>query len=442
MGSLQSVGVGLIFSTFLFVRTMNKTGVVKYITNGLMIHSTTERNSDDSAWLDQNGDLIQILVLQSYIFFGNANSCLGYVSSMFEDLPENVVKNLSYPLPPLPKYLIIDMTLVSGLEVSSVDIFAEIVQICFRNKCRVMFTGVSPRLRYQFTLVGLKPTSDKTSANSYLRFSNNLEDALCYAEDALLKKMSSLEQKELRNSRIRSNSNADDGFLYALKEIDNQHGLDTLSTLAELRYHTTPIELQAGESLFHYEDGTPKPESERDDLYFIEFGMMKVERDSNQTTTRKSLHMKTFDMRHGGSSNMSLSELQPRTATMGREAYLLKNTGNSRSTMETRSLRLARLKPGSVIGAIGSISQLANSGEHIACSPMRLWQLKQEDIEKLEERNPRLILELFRMKAYLAAQRQEMTIHQLATLQQIMTSLAPKKPMNRLTQGAIKIASR
>lgn len=222
VGSLQSVALGLAISTFLFVGTLNRSGVVKFISNGLAVHSITERNSDDAAWLDQNGDLIQLLVLQSYIFFGNANSCLSYVNSMFEEPPDEVLQNLTFPLPPVPKFLIIDMTMVVGMDTSSVDVFGEIVQLCFKKNCKVFMTGLQPSLKENLSLGGVKPSFDMKSANSALRFPPDIESALCKAEDALLKSHAQLEQQEIRRSRMRIDSSAGDGFLYALSEIDKQ----------------------------------------------------------------------------------------------------------------------------------------------------------------------------------------------------------------------------
>jgi Sulfate permease and related transporters (MFS superfamily) len=141
---------------------------------------------------------------------------------MFEELPEHITKKLSFPLPPFPKYIIIDMTLVSGVDTSSVDIFGEIIQLCFRHKCYVYLSGLNTSLKNVLTLGGLKPSMDKKSVNSVLRFMPELDSALSQAEDGLLKSMSYLEEKELRRSKIRSNSSAEDGFLYALKEIDTQ----------------------------------------------------------------------------------------------------------------------------------------------------------------------------------------------------------------------------
>lgn len=222
VGSLQSVALGLAISTFLVVGTLNRSGVVKFISNGLTVKSITERNAEDAAWLDQNGDLIQLLVLQSYIFFGNANSCLSYVNSMFDDPAEAIMKNLQFPLPPLPKYVIIDMTLVVGMDTSSVEVFGEIIQLCHKNMCRVFLTGCHKSLKEILSLGGVKPSTDSKSANSILSFPSDIESALCKAEDYLLKNVSHLEEKERRVSRIRKNSSACDGFQYALMKIDEQ----------------------------------------------------------------------------------------------------------------------------------------------------------------------------------------------------------------------------
>jgi len=53
----------------------------------------------------------------------------------------------------------------------------------------------------------------------------------------------------------------------------NQHDLNVTSTLTDLEPYTKVVELKAGESLFHYADGTLDETRERG-LYFIEHGMM------------------------------------------------------------------------------------------------------------------------------------------------------------------------
>mmetsp|Transcript_43146 Transcript_43146/g.52339 ORF Transcript_43146/g.52339 Transcript_43146/m.52339 type:complete len:396 (+) Transcript_43146:1105-2292(+) len=116
IGSLNSVLLGVALSLFIFVNSFYRTGVVKFLTTGLTVRSTIERAFNDACWLDHNGDMIQVLVLQNYLFFGNASSCLRYIDSMFEE-PLNVPKDII--LPPVPKVLIIDFAIVTGFSQKS-----------------------------------------------------------------------------------------------------------------------------------------------------------------------------------------------------------------------------------------------------------------------------------------------------------------------------------
>ena len=93
-----------------------------------------ERTNRDAKWLDQNGDLIQILVLHNFLFFGNASSCLNYIQTMFDEVSEE--EEIASLLPPLPKYLIVDLSLVTGIDASAVDVFCESVSICKSYACK------------------------------------------------------------------------------------------------------------------------------------------------------------------------------------------------------------------------------------------------------------------------------------------------------------------
>lgn len=98
---------------FFFVASFHRSGVVKYVANGITIRSTIERSVQSSQWLDQNGELMQVLVLQNYLFFANANSVLSYISSMFEEVKNEVEESLVVPIPSI---VILDMSLVTGTQ--------------------------------------------------------------------------------------------------------------------------------------------------------------------------------------------------------------------------------------------------------------------------------------------------------------------------------------
>lgn len=436
VGILYAVALGIGISTFIFVGTFYASGIVKFIGNGLVVHSTVERSARDGEWLDRHGDMIQILVLQNYLFFGNANSLLHYVNTMFEELPSE--KDLEFPLPPFPKYSIFDLTLVTGMDTSAVDVFGEIITVCKNNNCQVYISGITPHLKSVLSFGGVKP-----SLCPGLRFVPDLEAALGKAEDGLLKFVYKVEDQERARMKIRRMSVDDDGFAYALQQIDSQHGTDAATELEELRSLTQVIELKEGESLYHDSHGNLKDERERG-LFFIEAGLMKVERDPSLTLTRgskaslKRKGMGTIYATPRITKSNSISDLHVRTPTIGRESEMLKNTSRVRAS--TKNVRLARFGPGWIVGAQESCSQLMIPGLYSAVTNCRLHHLPYRAIEELEHENPFLVLKLFKLLSRISARRQESTIQQLATFHSIMTSLAPTKPVSRVTMAAIQNA--
>ena len=195
---------------------------------------------------------------------------------MFNDPPES-----EFPPCPKPKYLIIDMSLVSSMDTSAVDIFATIIQRCYSEKCQVYISGLSSRLKNILKLGGVSPVREKNgSPFSVLRYPPSMEAALYKAEDGILKTENLVEETERIRTMSRSRvKTSESGFLYALRQIDVQHGLGVASTLNKLEKFTEVVELKAGESLFHHPDGTCQERSIRCGLYFIEYGQMVSELD-------------------------------------------------------------------------------------------------------------------------------------------------------------------
>lgn len=109
VGLLEAVFLGIALSTFIFVAAFFRSGVVKFAASGKHgVRSTIERPASSAQWLDAHGDLIQVVILQNYLFFGNASSILVYIGSMFEGPKE---ENHNDELPPLPKFVVLDMAL-------------------------------------------------------------------------------------------------------------------------------------------------------------------------------------------------------------------------------------------------------------------------------------------------------------------------------------------
>lgn len=219
---LSAVFLGIAFSTFIFVASFFRSGVVKYVANGVIIHSTIERPFKSSDWLNENGDLIQIVVLQNYLFFGNSSSVYTYICTMFEEKDRNDEECDEGAR--RPEFLVIDSTLVTGMDTSTVDVFNDIRNLCTSNGCKLLMAGMSPNLRTILALGGFKPETGIRS-NRKLRFFTSLDAALGKAEDMLLD--SGFDEKEISGAdrRERLLSEGLNGFRTALRHIDEEVGL-------------------------------------------------------------------------------------------------------------------------------------------------------------------------------------------------------------------------
>ena len=218
---LSAVFLGIAFSTLIFVASFFRSGVVKYVANGMIIHSTIERPFRRSEFLNQNGDLIQVMVLQNYLFFGNANSVYHYIGVMFQSLNDKEEEDLINATR-RPDFLILDLTLVTGMDTSTSDIFNDIKNLCASNECKLFMAGLSPNIRTILSLGGFKADTSKERSKRQLRFFASLDAALGKAEDMLLD--SDFGQRESANvaSRKRSLSDTDQGFRTALRYIDEE----------------------------------------------------------------------------------------------------------------------------------------------------------------------------------------------------------------------------
>ncbi|CAB9515416.1 solute carrier family 26 [Seminavis robusta] len=387
VGMLNAIFLGVAMSTFIFVADFYRAGTVKFVGNGLALRSTVERGVPETTWLNQNGDLIQILVLQNYLFFGNAQSVWQYVSTFFEDpVPDgrrdgallNMMGNLGNEmLPPKPKY----------------------VWALAEPEVQDVYAGISPSRA----------------------FAPDLESALIKAEDALIREVSGLRAKDESESRAmdRVMSDPGQGFLQALKKIDEQHGLDTAHELKALSQYMKPMDLKANEVL-HWENEI------HHGLFFIEYGQLRIEHGADYTISPS--HQKTFPRIHEASpvvnplSNNSLGHLSARSGPWGLQSALLKNSMRGQSEMTEQNFRLARIGPGWVVGMIEECSGMRRAGVYVCDSPCRLHHLQYDSMKHIEQSDPKLMMNLYKLMSNVSLKRQEMTIGQLAQFVAIIQS--------------------
>eukprot|EP00977_Amphora_coffeiformis_P021592 scaffold9519_cov183-Amphora_coffeaeformis.AAC.8 len=425
IGFLNAVFVGVALSTFLFVASFYRVGTVRFVGNGLNLRSTVERGHPETAWLSENGDQIQILVLQNYLFFGNCQSVQHYVSTMFMEDPDAATY-----LPPIPKHLIIDFTLLTGMDTSAVDLFSEIITMCQQYKCQLYLAGVSGIIKGTLLYAGIKPSLERR-----FNWALDLESALAKAEDKLISQEFRIEEKDELESSTRRQKRSesldlrqgDDGFLYALRKIDEQHGLNTVNELAALASYTTPLELDPGDILLR-----------RNGLYFIEIGLMRVQSSAStiggyastmNTISNSCSHTTsapTFD-----APMASIGHLNARSSTLGQRAaeWKASQRGDQQHHPERseQTFRLARIGQGWILGSIEMATHgMKRPGTHVASSHCRLHFLSADAVHRAETEEPIAAMHLYKLLAFLATKRQEVTIEQLGQFVHILNSPTPR----------------
>lgn len=80
---------------------------------------------------------------------------------------------------------------------------------------------------------------------------------------------------------------------------------------------------------------------------------------------------------------------------------------------------------------------IRSSGIAVAVTKCRLHHLPFDTLEQIEQDNPALVLSLYKLVTHLRAYREEATIEQLTTLNNIMTSPAHSKPLSRAARHAL-----
>ena len=338
IGMLQSIVLGIAVSTFIVVAAFFRVGVVKYDASGLEIRSRIERSLDQSVWLDTHGDDIRVIVLQNYLFFGNATSILRYVETMFEEIPLNESIRLDFPIPPVPKILVLDLSLITGMDTSSVDVFMDIWRMCTTNDCKLYVCGLSPRLKKTFARGGIIPDTKGPKKSRSLLYMSDLDYGLGKAEDILIH----LDMGDFAiQSLFHLEKKGASGFHVALQKIDRLHGLEMSKELLGLEPYTRLVTLSEGQILF----GDGGVISEKDHgLFFIEVGMIRVEDDSSGRTNTRTGGSTRWNNSLGSNAN-TLRGKHARLDAAARQAALGKSAGGM-AISKSNSMRIATAGPG------------------------------------------------------------------------------------------------
>lgn len=169
-GLLPGLFLGTILAAILFVVNYSRINVVHFVLRGKSLHSNTQRSMEINAILEAKRKKIIFFKLGGYIFFGTANHLLNQIKSHFK-----------IPIEDTPKYIILDFTLVNGLDSSALMIFTKMNQISKKYSATIILTNLSEDITAQFQSWKIIHTKDK-----FIKYMENNDLALEWCERELL----------------------------------------------------------------------------------------------------------------------------------------------------------------------------------------------------------------------------------------------------------------
>jgi sulfate permease, SulP family len=165
-GFLPGVVLGLVLAVVLFVVNYGRIELVREVAFGETYHSNVDRPPAERAVLRTRGDLVQILRLNGFVFFGSTNGLLERIRKRVEAAPL--------------RFLVIDLRRVTGVDSSGVVAFVKVVHLAEAHGFELVFTGASDHVRKQLAQGGV------VESEEIVRFEPDLDRGLQRCEEGLL----------------------------------------------------------------------------------------------------------------------------------------------------------------------------------------------------------------------------------------------------------------
>lgn len=172
LGFLEGIGVGIFVATILFVVNYSRIDVVKSHLNGRIYHSKVERSKAELEVLIQQGEQLQIFILQGFIFFGTAERLLSRIRRSIRNKSDQPEKGISY--------IILDFRGVQNIDSSALNAFSKLRTTTESEQITLAFTDLSASIESHFKSV------QYFDSEQTIRFAQ-LDYALEWCEERLVK---------------------------------------------------------------------------------------------------------------------------------------------------------------------------------------------------------------------------------------------------------------
>jgi SulP family sulfate permease len=170
-GFLQGVALGLVFTIALFVINYSRTDITRHSLSAATHSSKVVRSPQQLKLLRQEGQQVEVLVLQGYIFFGTANQLLTQIRQRAAVLDSQ--RSL--------RFLILDFRLVTGLDSSAVLSLTRLRQLAEKQEFQLVFSHLEPELLRQLQLADCLRSDDPL-----VHFFPDLDRSIEWCEEQIL----------------------------------------------------------------------------------------------------------------------------------------------------------------------------------------------------------------------------------------------------------------
>jgi sulfate permease, SulP family len=132
-GFLQATIAGFVAASVLFTYSYARVPIVRSTSSLASIASTRERPTHEAAFLRQVGDSVEVIWLHGYLFFGSTERVVTHVRDRLDDTTR-----------PALRALLVDVSLVPGLDAASAAAFERVCILAAQREVRVLLCGASP----------------------------------------------------------------------------------------------------------------------------------------------------------------------------------------------------------------------------------------------------------------------------------------------------------
>lgn len=140
-GFVAGVAFGVVVGCATFALNASRVNAIKFSFDGARYRSSLDRSAEELSILKEHGHELQGISLQTYLFFGSANSLYQHVKSLFATTSDC-------------RFLIFEFRLVTGIDSSAINSFKQIRRVSEKAGATLVLVGLSEQMEHAFRVAG------------------------------------------------------------------------------------------------------------------------------------------------------------------------------------------------------------------------------------------------------------------------------------------------